>query len=175
LRPQPDIVAACDAFVRAHFAEAPFVAVHMRGSDKALEDPELEKTNQAFQAALDTVDPSWPIFLMTDDAACLARMKSTYGERIVATDCQRTDTEEGVHYLPTVDPVQAGREVLVDSLLALRAARFIGNGRSNVSAMIAVMKDWAPGASTLIGRSMLTERNLYIHQIPTFANSKAGS
>ena len=74
-----------------------------------------------------------------------------------------------MHYLPTVDPVQAGREVLTDTLLALRADRFIGNGRSNVSAMIAVMKDWPPGASTLIGRSMLTERNLYIHQIPTFA------
>jgi protein O-GlcNAc transferase len=169
LRPQPDIVAACDAFLAAHLAARPFVAVHMRGSDKAIEDPDLEKTNQEFLAALDTIDPSWPIFLMTDDAQCLAQMKSKYGVRIVATDCQRTDTQEGVHYLPTVDPVQAGREVLTDTLLALRADRFIGNGRSNVSAMIAVMKDWPPGASTLIGRSMLTERNLYIHQIPTFA------
>src|SRR5262249_13224944 len=129
LRPQPDIVAACDDFLAARLAGGPFVAVHMRGSDKALEDPELDKTNQAFQAALDTVDPSWPIFLMTDDAGCLARMKNAYGERIIATDCQRTVTDEGVHYLPTVDPVQAGREILTDSLLALRADRFIGNGR----------------------------------------------
>jgi len=165
LRPQPDIVAAADAFFAAHLAQGPFVAVHMRGSDKANEDPDLDKTNQAFQAALDTVDPSWPIFLMTDDAQCLARMRGLYGRRIVATDCQRTDTAEGVHYLPTVDPVRAGKEILIDSLLALRAARFIGNGRSNVSAMIAVMKDWAPGCSTLIGRSVITERNLYVHEL----------
>lgn len=171
LRPRPDIVAACDSFYGAHLADRPFVAVHLRGSDKANEDPELRATNQELLTALDTVDPSWPIFLLTDDAHCLARMKTRYGDRILATDCQRTDTEEGVHYLPTVDPVRAGREVLIDSWLALRAKRFIGNGRSNVSAMIAVMKDWPPGALTLIGRSMLYERNLHIYQIPTFAES----
>jgi hypothetical protein len=108
---------------------------------------------------------------MTDDAQCLARMKTAYGPRIIATDCQRTDTDEGVHYLSTVDPVRAGREVMIDTYLALRADHFIGNARSNVSAMIAVMKDWPPDASTLIGRSMLTERNLHIYRIPTFAGA----
>jgi hypothetical protein len=98
-------------------------------------------------------------------------MKTAYGERIVATPCQRTDTEEGVHYLPTVDPVLAGREVMIDTYLALRANRFIGNARSNVSAMIAVMKDWAPGACITLGRSMLSERNLHIYQIPTYPKS----
>jgi hypothetical protein len=171
LRPHPDIVAARDAFLAAHLAKGPFVAVHMRGSDKAIEDPDLHQTNQDLLAALDTVDPSWPIFLMTDDAQCLARMKSAYGARIVATDCQRTASDEGVHYLPTVDPVKAGREILIDTCLALRADRFIGNARSNVSAMIAVMKDWAPGTSIVLGRSMLTERNLHIYRIPTFAQA----
>lgn len=175
LRPQPDIVAACDGFFQAHLAGGSFVAVHMRGSDKVIEDPDLNKTNQELPAALDAIDPSWPIFLMTDDAQCLARMKRIYGPRIIATDCQRTDTDEGVHYLPTVDPVKAGREVLIDTYLALRADRFIGNARSNISAMIAVMKDWAPGTATVMGRSMLYERNLHIYRIPTFADPKAGS
>jgi hypothetical protein len=143
----------------------------MRGSDKAIEDPNLAATNQAFLAALDGIDSAWPIFLMTDDARCLAQMKAVYGKRIIATDCQRTITEEGVHYLPTVDPVQAGREIMIDSYLALRADHFIGNGRSNVSAMIAVMKDWAPGACTLIGSTQFYERNLRIYQIPTFAGA----
>lgn len=169
LRPQPVIVAACDAFFAAHLAGGPFVALHMRGSDKAIEDPELDATNRMLLTALDTMDSSWPIFLMTDDAQCLARMKSLYGPRIIATDCQRTDTTEGVHYLPTVDPVRAGREVVIDTYLALRAERFIGNARSNVSAMIAVMKDWPSGACIPVGRSMLTERNLHIYRIPTFA------
>ena len=169
LRPRPDIVAACDAFHGAHLAGGPFVAVHVRGSDKATEDPDLIATNGELMVALKTVDPSWPIFLMTDDAHCLAQMKTIYGRRIIATDCQRTETDEGVHYLPTVDPVKAGKEIMIDTYLALRADRFIGNGLSNVSAMIAVMKDWAPGSLSLIGRSMLRERNLHIYQIPTFA------
>jgi len=171
LRPRPDIAAACDAFYNAHLAGTPFVALHLRGSDKANEDPELKATNRELLATLETVDSSWPIFLMTDDAGCLAQMKNTYGRRIIATDCQRTETEEGVHYLPTVDPVRAGQEIMIDTYLALRADRFIGNGLSNVSAMIAVMKDWAPGSLSLIGRSMLRERNLHIYQIPTFARA----
>ena len=175
LRPRPDILAACDKFYQAHLAGAPFVAVHLRGSDKALEDANLDATNRELFAALDAVDPTWPIFLMTDDAHCLARMKARYGDRIIATDCQRTDTDEGVHYLPAVDPVRAGREIMIDTYLALRANRFIGNGRSNVSAMIAAMKDWPPGALTLIVRSVLHERNLHIYLIPTYAEPKAGS
>jgi hypothetical protein len=140
----------------------------MRGSDKAIEDSSLEETNRQLMTELEAIDPSWPIFLMTEDAHCLARMKNAYGRRIVATRCQRTDTGEGVHYLPTVDPVLAGHEVMIDTYLALRASRFIGNARSNVSAMIAVLKDWPPGACTTLGRSMLYERNLHIYQIPTF-------
>jgi protein O-GlcNAc transferase len=133
----------------------------------------LELTNRELLTALDAADPSWPIFLMTDDAQCLARMKAAYGQRIIATDCQRTDTDEGVHYLPTVDPVRAGREIMIDTYLALRADRFIGNSLSNVSAMIAVMKDWAPDSLSLVGRFILRERNLHIYQIPTLA--KGGS
>lgn len=49
--------------------------------------------------------------------------------------------------------------------LALKATHFIGNGLSNVSAMIALMKDWEPGACTLIGDCLLLERNLHVHQI----------
>ena len=171
LRPRPDIMAACDDFFNANLAGRPFVAVHMRGSDKAIEDPDLNATNQAFFAVLDKIESDWPIFLMTDDVQCLARMKARYGSRILATDCQRTGTDEGVHYLATVDPVRAGREIMVDTYIALRADRFIGNGRSNVSAMIAVMKDWPPGTANLIGPSQFYERILRIYQIPTFAEA----
>lgn len=166
LKPRQGILSACDAFLAAHLADAPFVAVHMRGSDKAIEDPDLEATNRALFSALDGVDPSWRIFLMTDDVHCLARMKALYGERIVATDCQRTSNSEGLHYAGTTDPVRAGREIMIDTYLALRARHFIGNGRSNVSAMIAVMKDWAPGSLDLVGRSLLMDRNLHLYRHP---------
>jgi len=164
-------VATCDAFCDVHLAGRPFVAVHLRGSDKIKEDPALNATNAEILAALDAVDPSWPIFLLTDDAHCLARMKARYGDRIVATDCQRTETEEGVHYLSTVDPVQAGREIMIDTYLALRANRFIGNGLSNVSAMTAVLKDWPAENLILIGRSLLMDRNLHLYEVPTFSKA----
>jgi len=169
LRPRADILAQRDRFLERHIGNRPFIALHMRGSDKAIEDPDLDRTNVLLAEALETVDPSWPILLLTDDARCLARMKTRYGARLFATECQRTSTGEGLHYLPGTDPVRAGREVLVDACLALKAQRFLGNGRSNVSAMIQVMKDWEPGNCTLICRSMLLERNLHVHQIPITA------
>ena len=176
LKPRVEILAERDAFLDKHLKDRPFVALHMRGSDKAIEDPNLEGTHAALVAALDAVDRSWPILLLTEDAQVLARMKERYGARLVATDCQRTQTHEGVHYLPDTDPVRAAQEVLIDACLAIKATRFIGNGRSNVSAMIALMKDWEPAACTLIGDSMLLERNLHVHrlEIPSTAGSPTG-
>jgi protein O-GlcNAc transferase len=163
LRPHATIQTACDAFFGACLGGAPFVAIHLRGSDKMREDPNLHATQQALLSGLAPIDPGWRIFLLTDDEQWRIRIKDAYGDRVITTDCQRTNSSTGVHYLPTVDGVRAGREVVIDAFLALRADRFIGNGRSNVSAMIAVMKNWAPGACNLIGRSQLMERNLFIH------------
>jgi hypothetical protein len=163
LRPRMATHSTYDTFFRAHLEGAPFVAVHMRGSDKILEDENLHATNQAFLSGLASVNPTWRIFLLTDDEQLRTRIKTIYGDRIVTTDCQRTNTSTGVHYLPSVNREQAGLEVMTDVYLALRANQFIGNGRSNVSAMIAIMKEWKPGDCTLIGRSQLLERNLFIH------------
>jgi protein O-GlcNAc transferase len=169
LRPRADIVAACDAFFDTQLAGAPFVAVHLRGSDKTLEDQNAEAVTQAILALITETDPSWRILVLTDDERCLAMAQSAFADRVVATRCQRSNMDQGVHYLPTTDPVQAGRETMVDSYLALRAQRFIGNGLSNVSAMIAILKDWPSGACTLLGPRILADRNLRIYQIPTRA------
>jgi protein O-GlcNAc transferase len=154
---------AWDAFFRVHLEGLPFVAVHMRGSDKIVEDPDVHATNQSFLSALASIDPTWRIFLLTDEEQYRARIKAVYGDRVIATTCQRTSTSTGVHYLPSVNRVQAGLEVMTDTYLALRANRFIGNGRSNVSAIIAVLKEWKPGDCLLIGRSLLLERNLFVY------------
>ena len=103
------------------------------------------------------------IFLLTDDERYLAYLKGLYGERVIATDCQRTSTAVGTHYLPSVDPFKAGREVVGDVYLALRADQFIGSGGSNVSALIALMKRWAPGNCVLIGESVLAVRHLSVY------------
>jgi hypothetical protein len=85
---------------------------------------------------------------------------------VVATTCQRSHTDEGVHYLAGTDRIGAGREIMVDSYLALRAERFIGNGLSNVAAMIAILKDWPAGACTLLGGWILADRNLHVYRMP---------
>ena len=164
LHPQAPRLAACDAFVERHLKGAPFAAVHMRGSDKIVENPQLHLTHAALLSEIAAIDPSWRIFLLTDDEHLLARMKAAYGERVIATDCQRSRTEQGVHLSPAVNRMQAGLEVMNDALVALRADRFVGNGRSNVSAMIALMKAWKPGHCTLVRPNQLMERNPYIYR-----------
>ena len=166
LRPRADMVAACDAFFDAQLAGAPFVAAHLRGSDKMREDPNVPAVNQAILSLLGDVDRSWRILVLTDDERCLAMVRSAFADRVVATHCQRSRMDEGVHYLPATDRVQAGHEIMVDSYLALRARRFIGNGLSNVSAMIAVLKDWPSGTCTLLGPRILADRSLRLYQTP---------
>jgi hypothetical protein len=119
--------------------------------------------NESCLAALAQVDSSWRIFLLTDDQRWLDRVRSAYGGRVVATDCRRTDSDTGVHYLAPSHGLRAGTEVMIDTYLAARADRFIGNGRSNVSAMIALLNDWKPENCILVRPSGLMKRNLFIH------------
>jgi protein O-GlcNAc transferase len=163
LRPTSAVLAACDAFFRTHLEGAPYLALHIRGSDKMLEDKDLEASCEMLLSAVRSADATWPIFLLTDDVRWCERVKDEFGSRVITTDSQRTSTTTGVHYLPSADRLQVGREVLIDSLLAARADRFVGNGRSNVAGMIALMKDWRPEDCTLLGESLLMQRNLFIH------------
>jgi hypothetical protein len=113
-------------------------------------------------AELATVDPSWRIFLLTDDTPMAGRMKAAYGDRIVMTDSQRSSSTVGVHCDPSADRVKAGLEVVIDTFLGARADRFIGTGRSNISTLIAVMKEWAAGHCTIFGNNQIAERNVHL-------------
>ncbi|MBW8708870.1 MAG: hypothetical protein JF627_06330, partial [Alphaproteobacteria bacterium] len=128
------------------------------------EDPDTQAKHQAILSSLANVDPAWRILLLTDDARCLALARDRFGARIIATPCQRSHVDKGVHHLPSTNRIQAGREAMIDAHLALRAQRFIGNGRSNVAAMIAVLKHWTAGSCTLLGRSILEDRGLTLYR-----------
>jgi hypothetical protein len=174
LRVQPAIRDKCDAFFDQHLSGGPFIAVHMRGSDKIIEETNLHDTNATIRDAVAAMPPDYRILLLTDDEHHLAEMKSLYGERVVATECQRTVTLVGTHYLPSVDPVMAGKEIVADVYLALRADQFIGSGGSNVSAMIALMRRWPPGNCVLIGESQLARRQISVYR-PRFPTSRKRS
>ena len=165
LRPCAKHVDAANAFVAARLPSE-FLAVHARGSDKALEHSDLARVNREYHghiAAHLAAHPADKIFLMTDDSRLLADYRSRYGDRIVVTDCERTSNDTGVHYQQRADPRQLGVEVLVDALIATRARAFIGNGFSNASVMVRYLADWPEGTVTLIGQSLFETPNSVLH------------
>jgi protein O-GlcNAc transferase len=166
LRPVSTIVARVDAFHRQYLAGPPTAAVHVRGSDKAAEMVGLDRLNAMTLDAIARLDTSWQLFLLTDDARQAALFRARFGERVVCTDSTRTSTHVGVHYDPGADRLRLGMEVMIDTYLALRCDRFLGNGASNVSAAIEQLKPWPPKACILLMRSMLREPNTFIYAMP---------
>jgi len=155
LRPRESIASQVEEFYRRHIRGLPTVAVHVRGSDKMLEVADLDRLNKLYFDVIDRVDPSWRILLLTDDTRCVAVFQERYAGRVIVTDSIRTGNDLGIHYHASVDRVRLGAEVMRDTYLALRCEKFIGNGRSNVSAMAAILKRWDDGACVLLVPSQL--------------------
>jgi hypothetical protein len=161
LRPQPDIASEVEAFWREHLAGSPTIAVHLRGSDKISEVVNLgvltADLERRLQDALGAQRDA-RIFLLTDATTTLDRYRAAYGKRLVATECRRTTVVQGLHFAPDLpaDRRRLGIEVLKDALLAARCDRFFGLAPSAVSALIETLKDWKPGACTLLGRNYHT-------------------
>jgi protein O-GlcNAc transferase len=155
LKPRESISAQVEELYQRYIRGKPTIAVHVRGSDKKIEMADLDQVNKRYFDAIDREDSSWQILLLTDDARCITMFHARYGDRILVTDSIRTENDLGIHYAPAVDRVRLGIEVMRDTYLALRCAKFIGNGRSNVSAMAAMLKRWEPGACVLVAPSQL--------------------
>ncbi len=162
LKPRPEIAAAAESFRARRLAGGPVLAVHLRGSDKILEVPDMPGANRRCHDLLETVPENWRLFLLTDDAGLARRLGERYGGRLVMTDCRRTADATGIHYRDGEDGVALGREVLTDVLLALEADRFIGNGRSNVSALIAILREAAGRESTLVLENQLLHHSCFL-------------
>lgn len=162
LRPRSHITAAVDAFYRRHIAGTPVIAVHVRGLDKKFEEPNLYAINSRYFDILDREESSWRILLLTDDAYWAVAFRERYGDRVILTDSQRTTGDIGLHCSRAgpIDRSTLGYEVMRDTYLALRCEKFLGNGRSNLSAMVEVLKCWEPGTCMLLMPSVLYERNL---------------
>ena len=162
LHPLPEIAAAADAFRARHLAGGPVLAVHLRGSDKVLEVPDMDEANQRSLALFETLPADWRILLLTDDARLAHRLRQRHGERLVMTDCRRSADATGIHYHAGEDGAALGREVLIDLLLALEADRFLGNGRSNVSALIATLRAADNRDNTLVLENQLLHHSCFL-------------
>jgi protein O-GlcNAc transferase len=167
LRPKPDVLEAVARIYETHIAAGEFIAVHARGSDKILEMPDLDAVNQEYRRAIEefrTRHATRKIFLMTDDSRLRDSYVSHYGNDVFCTDCQRTDTAQGVHYQAGRNRRQLGYEVMVDAYLAIRAKAFIGNGYSNPSLLVRYLKTWPTDHVKLIGPNMYHLHNPVLHR-----------
>jgi hypothetical protein len=169
LKPTLDIQARAAALFASLLAGHDYIAVHARGSDKITEFPALrgEDANRRYLEAIDEFRAALRlrrIFLMTDDTRLRDFYCEHYGDDVVYTACQRSNTDDGVHYQAGRDRRLLGAEVMIDAYLATGAKAFIGNGFSNVSLQVTYLKHWPPDATKLIGPAMQHAPNLMLHQ-----------
>ena len=156
LHPNAAITQEIESFYDQRLAGLPFISVHVRGADKYKEQPDLGDVNDQYFKVLDdylSQDPACNIFLFTDDNRMLRRFTARYGDKVIYTDCDRTESDAGVHVEPKISPRRLAEEVMVDSYLAARGLGFIGNGASNVSCMVVHLNDWRDGETALLAPS----------------------
>lgn len=146
IRLQDEARALIDAFYDEHMRGSPFLAVHIRSSDKAVEVEHLNELNDRYPMEIEKVlqaNPGIKIFLMTDCVEILEEYKKRYGSLLIHTDCRRVHGNGlGVHFQEYPDNKRKGFEIILDTWLAARCDYFIGNGYSNVSAAISELKNW---------------------------------
>ncbi len=162
---QPALRTKVDVQSVSMLAGRHWLAVHVRGSDKVREIAHLDAVNQTYWSAIDQilqVNPSLNIFLLTDSEPMVATFRQRYGDRVHTLDCQRSDSDQGVHYAGH-DGVAMGEQVILDAWTAARCDFFLGNGGSNVSVGIRHLKTWQPGTFFLIGPDFLGEPNMALH------------
>ena len=152
-KPVANITSKVSDFCSRNMQGRPWLAVHVRGSDKVLETPLLAKINDDYFGFVDRIielNPTIGVFLLTDSVQVVEEYKARYGARVLCTQATRTSSSDGVH-LSGLNGVTIGEEVLVDSLLALKCNYFIGNIESNVSLAISSMRTWPQGFIFLLG------------------------
>jgi hypothetical protein len=163
LIPNQDISDAVARVTHGTLAGGDFVAVHVRGSDKAAEMKNLDEFNRSYEPPVRReLGHGRRIFLMTDSAGIEQEYRDRYGDHMVCLEALRTASETGLHYtLEGEARHRAGKEVVIDVLAALHCGRFIGNGRSNPSCMVDFLIE-DPGAKTLLAENQNRSRFLRI-------------
>ena len=156
LRPVPELLARVESFVRQRFAGRPVLAAHVRAGDKILEDKAMWAKIAAYPQVIDTMaarlgggEPM--VFLMTDSTRVLNDYRARYGDRLVTSDCVRTELDEGLHFARHENRRRLGEEVPFDAIVATHCDAFVGNGESNVSCFVHAAKPWPEGRCHLFG------------------------
>lgn len=134
---------------------SPVLGVHIRGSDKIYECPNLHELNNQYPQEIDHYlnnNPTASIFLMTDSQSILAKYQQLYGNKLIYTNSIRTTNETfSVHHgLTHYNTTQKGIDIMKDTYLAMKCDCFIGNHTSNVSVAVSRLKEWPEGTIKLL-------------------------
>ncbi|MEO1299185.1 MAG: tetratricopeptide repeat protein, partial [Cyanobacteria bacterium J06636_16] len=158
---KPEINRDIEQFWAANLADHPTVAVHIRGSDKIAEVPELTQINQRYHQVIRNClrrVPDALIFLLTDEISVIEEYQKIYGNKVRFTSAFRTREQIGIHFQSHASPKQRGVEVIKDTYLAAKCDYFVGNGWSNVTATVLHLKDWQKDQHTLVKANVLFRR-----------------
>jgi hypothetical protein len=165
VRPSPEHRDAAAVFAATHFGKRPVLAVHIRGTDKTTEDPQANEWNHQCAAIADQTLTSGlvqSVFLMTDSGPAQEGWKKHFGSSLICSPARVSDSPAALHFTPGLDGAALGREILIDSLIATHADRFIGMAPSNVARMIGLLKPWEQDAIKLLGENGLDMPNPWL-------------
>ncbi|MGF1484192.1 MAG: hypothetical protein ACFBZ8_07505 [Opitutales bacterium] len=135
LRPVCALQATIDRFITEELEGRPYLGVHVRLTDAARgKESRVVFGPEDFFHSIDR----WLefndgcIFVATDAAEALSVLRQRYGNRIRATDCLRSNDGTSIHgdYDAGVagDPIEKGREVLIDGYILASSAHLLRVG-----------------------------------------------
>lgn len=129
--------------------------MHLRGSDKFTEVPELHEILSGYPEQIRRRlgdKPDARLVAITDSTPLLESFRADYGDRVLTPDGDRTDGVVGLHHLNRPDKRRLGVEVIRDVLIASRCDQFVGLGWSNVSNFTRYFKAWREEDWIALGR-----------------------
>jgi hypothetical protein len=133
------------------------VAMHLRGTDKRFEQPEMIEMRAACLTHVERLlsdGGAESVLLMTDDSGISARLLERYGERLILPASTRAAGDIGLHYQRIAGPVRLGLEVEAEVLAAARCGWFIGSGSSNVATAVVHRWQGSTDRATLVDHSL---------------------
>lgn len=134
VKPKAHIQKQVEDFYQKQFSNSFVLGLHIRGTD--LHYAPVVSPAEYFPHIDVYVEkePSLRIFLATDQAQYIPVFEERYGDKVVYSDCFRSDNEVAPFLRKELSPYQKGEDVLLDILLLSRTD-FLIKGSSNVGEM----------------------------------------
>ena len=160
IKPKTHLIERAERFIKRAFKGKEFIAIHLRGTDKAQEkqSQDIASINEQLIEQATTFDKSLPIFVMTDDVRQITTMQKRFSNRIHSVDVTRSSGDkQGVHHTAR-NKQKIAEEVLVDVIIANQSKHFFGCGFSYLACCVTYFRE-NNTTSTLLPFDVMTKFN----------------